>query len=329
MEQIKAFRDILLDEAYKNVLILPHNMPDGDTLGSCIGLYYLVKYFNKRGYIVLNDGIPSNLSFLFDEEVRCLTTDEVKQVPFDICIAVDSGEVKLFEDRYPLYMSGGKRVNIDHHKTNSYFGEINIIDVDASSTGEIVSMLFEAFDCPFDKRSAEGLYAAIVTDTGSFRYSNTRPVTFEISKRLVETGFDFNRLNVEIFQNKSFEKLLLLNRVFETLKLYADGKCAVITLSKKMMEDLALSEYDTDGIVEFIRDIQGVEVVVFIRHLKDDAHKVSMRSKHDFDVSEVATDFKGGGHKKAAGFKMDDSIDKIEKAIVRAIEHKFEVMTKQ
>lgn len=328
MEQIKAFRDILLDETYKNVLILPHNMPDGDTLGSCIGLYYLVKYFNKRGYIVLNDGIPSNLSFLFDDEVRCLTTKEVDQLDFDVCIAVDSGEIKLFEDRYPLYMSGSKRINIDHHKTNSHFGDINIIDVDASSTGEIVCMLYESFGCPFDARSAEGLYAAIVTDTGSFRYSNTRPITFEISKKLVETGFDFNRLNVEIFQNKSFEKLVLLNRVFETLRLYAGGKCAVITLSKKMMEDLALSEYDTDGIVEFIRDIQGVEVVVFIRHLKDDAHKVSMRSKHDFDVSEVATAFKGGGHKKAAGFKMDDSIEQIEDAIVRAIESKFEVMSK-
>lgn len=220
-------------------------------------------------------------------------------------------------------MCGGKRINIDHHKTNSYFGEINIIDVEASSTGEIVSMLFEAFECSYSKRSAEGLYAAIVTDTGSFRYSNTRPVTFEISKRLMEVGFDFNRLNVEIFQNKSYEKLLLLNRVFETLRLYVDGRCAVITLSKSLIDDLALSEYDTDGIVEFVRDIQGVEVVVFIRHLNGDGHKVSMRSKHDFDVSDVAVQFKGGGHKKAAGFKMDASIDSIEAAIVKAIETKF------
>lgn len=323
MEQIKAFRDILMDDSFKNVLILPHNMPDGDTLGSCIGLYFLVKHFNKRGYIVLNDGIPSNLSFLFDQEVRCLTSADVDEIHFDICIAVDSGEVKLFEDRYPLYMRGGKRINIDHHKTNSHFGEINIIDVEASSTGEIVSMLFDAFECPYCVRSAEGLYAAIVTDTGSFRYSNTRPITFEISKKLMEAGFDFNRLNVEIFQNKSYEKLLLLNRVFETLKLYADGRCAVITLSKSLIDDLALSEYDTDGIVEFVRDIQGVEVVVFIRHLNGDAHKVSMRSKHDFDVSEVALSFKGGGHKKAAGFKMDATIESIEAAIVKTIETKF------
>jgi phosphoesterase RecJ-like protein len=218
-----------------------------------------------------------------------------------------------------LFQSGRYRINIDHHKTNSYYGELNIVDVDASSTGEIVYMLYEALECPLDSVSAEALYAAIVTDTGSFRYSNTRPVTFSICRKLQETGFDFNRLNVEIFQNKSYEKVLLLNKVFETLKLYTDGKCAVIKLSKELIENLSLHEYATDGIVEFVRDIKGVEVVVFIRHLGGIAHKVSMRSKYDFDVSEIALKFKGGGHKKAAGFKMDQPIDVIETLVVDAI----------
>ena len=320
MESILAFKKLLLDESVENVLILPHNMPDGDTLGSCIGIYWMVKYFNKRGYIVLNDGIPSNLSFLFNDEVRCHTSQEVEDIAFDVCISVDSGETKLFEDRLPLYNSGGVKVNIDHHKTNSKFGDINIIDVDASSTGEIVCTLFDEMSCTLDAKIGEALYAAVVTDTGSFRYSNTRPYTFEISKRLQETGFDFNRLNVEIFQNKSYEKLLLLNRVFETLKLYADGKCAVVKLSEALIQQLNLSEFDTDGIVEFVRDIRGVEVVVFIRHLSGIGHKVSMRSKYEFDVSEIALEFKGGGHKKAAGFKMDAAIEEIESQVVAAIE---------
>lgn len=321
MESILALQNLLLDDSIENILILPHNMPDGDTLGSCIGMYWLVKHFNKRGYIVLNDGIPSNLSFLFNEEVRCHTSKEVDGIVFDVCVAVDSGETKLFEDRLPLYDGGGIKVNIDHHKTNSKFGDINIIDVDASSTGEIVCTLFDVLKCPLDARSGEALYAAVVTDTGSFRYSNTRPYTFEISKRLQETGFDFNRLNVEIFQNKSYEKLLLLNRVFDTLKLYGDGKCAVVKLSEQLMNQLGLKEYDTDGIVEFVRDIKGVEVVVFIRFLSGVGHKVSMRSKYEFDVSEIALQFKGGGHKKAAGFKMDAAINEIENQVVAAIEH--------
>lgn len=319
MVQVDDLKRILQDDSVKNILILPHNMPDGDTLGSCIGMYHLVKNFGKKGYIVLNDGIPSNLLFLFENEARCLTTDQVEGVSFDACIAIDSGETKLFEDRIELFQSGKYHINIDHHKTNSYYGEFNIIDVDASSTGEIIYMLYEAFECTLDSVSAEALYAAIVTDTGSFRYSNTRPVTFSICRKLQETGFDFNRLNVEIFQNKSYEKVLLLNKVFETLKLYTNGKCAVIKLSKELIENLSLHEYDTDGIVEFVRDIKGVEVVVFIRHLGGIAHKVSMRSKYDFDVSEIAMKFKGGGHKKAAGFKMDQPIDVIETLVVDAI----------
>jgi len=319
MNQALDLKVILQDDSVKNILILPHNMPDGDTLGSCIGMFHLVKYFGKKGYIVLNDGIPSNLSFLFENEARCLTTEQVEGVSFDACISVDSGEIKLFEDRIDLFQSGRHSINIDHHKTNSYYAQLNIIDVEASSTGEIIYMLYEALDCPLDAVSAEALYAAIVTDTGSFRYSNTRPVTFSICRKLQETGFDFNRLNVEIFQNKSYEKLLLLNKVFETLILYADGKCGVIKLSKDLIDSLSLHEYDTDGIVEFVRDIKGVEVVVFIRHLGGIAHKVSMRSKYDFDVSEIALKFKGGGHKKAAGFKMDQPIEVIESLVVDAI----------
>jgi len=319
MEQSQAFKKLLDDPTLESVLILPHNMPDGDTLGSCIGVYHLVKQYNKMGYIVLNDDIPSNLSFLFEGDLKCLNTDAVKNIDFDICIAVDAGETKLFEDRETLFKSGKHTVCIDHHKTNTNYAQINIVNSEASSTGEIVYLLTEAFGCSLNQQSGEGLYAAIVTDTGSFRYSNTRPLTFKICEKLVETGFNFNRLNVEIYQNKSYEKLLLLNKVFETLKLYCDGKCAIVKLSEQMIKILDLSEYDTDGIVEFVRDISGVEVVVFIRHLKGNAHKVSMRSKYNFDVSEIALSFKGGGHTKAAGFKSEDSIENIELNLVAAI----------
>jgi len=320
MDQVRELKTILMDESIENILILPHNMPDGDTLGSCIGMYYLIKSFNKKGYIVLNDDIPSNLSFLFEGEVGIFSSKEVEGLRFDVCVTIDSGETKLFEDRVGLFNLAKHRINIDHHKTNSYYGNINIVDPLASSTGEIIYLLYEALNVPVHAFCAEGLYAAIVTDTGSFRYSNTRPITFSICKVLQETGFDFNRLNVEIFQNKSYEKLILLNKVFETLKLYVDGKCGVIKLSKELIESLNLSEYETDGIVEFVRDIKGVEVVVFIRHLGGNAHKVSMRSKHNFDVSAIALQFNGGGHTKAAGFKMDQTIENIEMQLIDAIE---------
>ncbi len=321
---VETFRDLLESESVQNILILPHNMPDGDTLGSAIGMYHLLTHYNKKGYIVLNDDIPSNLLFLFGQDVRCHTISEVDTIEFDLCVAVDCGETKLFEDRLPLFKRAKHRVNIDHHKTNTNYADLNIIEPAASSTGEMVCMIYNALEIPYNTRSAEALYAAIVTDTGSFRYSNTRPITFEICKKLLETSFDFNRLNVEIYQNKSYEKVLLLNKVFETLHLHIEGKCAVIKLTHEMIETLGLSEYDTDGIVEFVRDIKGIEVVVFIRFIGGNAHKISMRSKYDFDVSAIAQFFKGGGHTKAAGFKSELALDEIERQVVESIRDALE-----
>lgn len=302
------------------VLILPHILPDGDTLGSAIGMYHLIKSFNKKGYIVLNDDIPSNLLFLFEENQNIIiSSEEAMKMAYDLVIIVDTGEVKLIEDRVALIGPNMNTISIDHHITNQNFAELNIVDSEASSTGEIVFEILDYFNIKLDAFTAQGLYAAIVTDTGSFRYSNTRPYTFEVCKKLMEESFDFNRLNVEIFQNKSFEKLLLLNKIFDTLTLHFNGKCAVVKLPQILKDKLSLSEYDTDGVVEYVRDIKGVEVVVFIKHMSANVHKISMRSKNDFDVSKVALAFNGGGHKKAAGFKVEESDVEIERAILKMI----------
>lgn len=302
------------------VLILPHILPDGDTLGSAIGMYHLIKSFNKKGYIVLNDDIPSNLLFLFEENQNIIiSSEEAMKMAYDLVIIVDTGEVRLIEDRVALIGPEMDTVSIDHHITNQNFAKLNIVDPEASSTGEIVFEIIDYFNLKLDAFTAQGLYAAIVTDTGSFRYSNTRPYTFEVCKKLMEESFDFNRLNVEIFQNKSFEKLLLLNKIFDTLTLHFNGKCAVVKLPQILKDKLSLSEYDTDGVVEYVRDIKGVEVVVFIKHMSANVHKISMRSKNDFDVSKVAVAFNGGGHKKAAGFKVEESDVEIERAILKMI----------
>lgn len=320
MNNLENLKIILNDPKIKNVFILPHNMPDGDTIGSAIGVYHLVQNFDKRGYIVLNDGIPSNLSFLLSDGVRIHKSSDVKSVDVDVAIVVDCGETKLFEDRIPLFQKAKHTFNIDHHLTNSNYAENNYVNHEASSTGEMIYLIYDELNVKLNSDGARAIYAAIVTDTGSFRYSNTRPLTFKVCERLIEFDFDFNQLNVELFQNKSLEKLQLLNHVFSTLHLYLNGKCAVVRLTEEMIDSLNFSEYDTDGIVEFIRDIQGVEVVVFMRHLKDSAYKISMRSKNDIDVSAIALKFKGGGHKKAAGFKIEMPCEQIEKLVVEAIE---------
>lgn len=319
MERIKV---LLKQDDIQKVFIFPHIMPDGDTVGSAIALHRMVEKLGLKGYIVLNDDIPSNLSFLIDSTVW-YRGDSLAHIHPDLSVAVDCGELKLFEDRLDLYKKGKHTLNIDHHLTNSYYAELNLVDAGASSTGELVFDLMNYMGVAPDMTSGEALYAAITTDTGGFRYSNTTPKTFEVCSVLTETGFDFNRLNVEIFQNKPLEKVLLLNRVFETLRLFADGKGAIVSLTEEMMEALAYKTFDTDGIVEFVRDIEGVEVVAMVRYIGSSAYKVSMRSKNDFDVSRIALKFHGGGHKKAAGFKSEKSFEVIEKDLITAIEEAF------
>lgn len=316
----KSFENLLKDPGVQQIVVLPHTFPDGDTLGSAIGILELLKAYKKEGYIILNDDIPSNLMFLFEEIDLPLKSEEIHFEHIDLAVAVDCGESKLLGDRISFFERAKHTVVIDHHKTNSNFGQMNIVAPTVSSTGEMIADLFHALDVSFSKVAAQALYAAIVTDTGSFRYSNTTPATFEVCQRLVRCGFDFNKLNVELFQNKPLEKLTLLHAVFGTLSLYHENKCAVVRLTEEMIEGLNLMAYDTDGIVEFVRDIAGVEVVVFIRYIGNKSFKISMRSKNDFDVSAVAMKFHGGGHTKAAGFKNDLlTIEEIERQVVLAI----------
>ena len=304
----------------QRVLIFPHISPDGDTIGSAIGMRHLLLEKGVEGIIVLNDDVPLNLSFLTNKlPVGAMIKGGAVDFQYEYVFAVDCAEPKLFSDRDTLIGEGVKLINIDHHHTNKKYGLVSIVDVEASSTGELIYSLIEDLGIALDELSAEALYTAIVTDTGSFRYSNTRPYTFKACSKLIEYPFDFNALNVELFQNKPFEKVELLNRVFNTLKRFEEGKVAFAKLDQHLKAELNYEDYDTDGIVEYIRDIQGVEVVVFLKATDDGKVKGSLRAKNDFDVSRISQLFGGGGHIKAAGFTSTLHMDELEAQIIKAI----------
>lgn len=307
----------LLDSKYK-YYIFPHHMPDGDTLGSSIAINKMLKHFGLEGNIVIDDDIPSNLSFLCTDGF--IKTSEL-DYDADIVFSIDCGGRDMYSERLHL-IKDAKVVNIDHHKTNSVDGELNYVYPDYSSTGALVYKILEFFNIEITPIIAESIYTAIVTDTGNFKYSNTDSDTFEICAKLMEVGFEFNKVNVALFQNKSLDKVTLLQRVFSTLETNFDGKLAFVTLDSAIAEEFKGKELDTDGIVEFVRDISGIEVVIFYRQLDNETVKVSMRSKYDFDVTFIADIYEGGGHTKAAGFRSEDSIDEIKANILKIIEDK-------
>jgi phosphoesterase RecJ-like protein len=186
---------------------------------------------------------------------------------------------------------------------------------EASSTGEVVFELLEEVGATISKEMATALYVAISTDTGSFKYSNTQAKTMRISAELIESGIDLNTINTELYQNKPLDKIHVLKAAMKNLRLEDEGRLALTYITLQDMEELKITTLDTDGVAEFFRDIHGVEVVILLKEKEKNVFKGSLRSKHQFDVAELALKYGGGGHAKAAGLtlcgSLSASIDKL------------------
>lgn len=297
---------------WERMIVLPHIHPDGDTIGSCIALNLFFKSLGLVSYVVNNETLPVSLRFLNTEDF--ITSEAFENLGWEngsyAVMVVDSSDLGRIGDRISIYEGASMRLNIDHHVTNELFADATWIDHEASSTGELVYDLVKANGGVIGQEMAEPLYVAITTDTGSFKYDNTSPKTHRVVAGLLETGFDVQKSIVEVYQNKDFDQVKLMQIALNHLELHNGGK---IGLTYILLEDVAKAEiinYDTDGICESVRDISGLEVAVFLREVKPEVFKVSTRSKHDFDVAQFSLKFGGGGHRKAAGFSLEMSLEK-------------------
>ncbi|SHJ67319.1 phosphoesterase RecJ domain-containing protein [Caminicella sporogenes DSM 14501] len=313
-----------LFEGRKNIIILPHILPDGDTIGSSIALFYALKKLEKRVYIILNDKLPSNLKFL-NANSKIITTEDFEKLSIkpDLIITVDSSDTDRLGDRAYLLDLCSEVLNIDHHSTNTNYGKYNLVNSKAAACGEIIYELLKKLKIYIDKNIATALYVALSTDTGSFKYSNTTPLTLRIAADLIEKGIDFSFINTELYQNKPINKIKLLSDVLNSLELHFDGKLAVIYVTNDMLKKNKIDISDTDGIIEYARDIEGVNIAVLLKEFSDNTIKVSLRSKYDFDVSIIAKKFGGGGHKKAAGCTIYDTIDNAKNILLNTFRENF------
>ena len=303
-----------LDITETSIVILPHISPDGDTLGSAVALYEYLRVNNERVWIVLDDPIPFNLEFLNVPAISEKTFME-KNITPDLLFCIDSSDLGLLGARQCLLGAAGTTVNIDHHKTNINYADHNVVDAEASSTGELMYELIVDAGGQITKEIAQAVYVAISTDTGSFKYSNTSAKTMKISGALIDAGIDLNYINTELYQNKPLEKILVLKAAMKNMRLIDDGKLAVTYVSLDDMKTYGIETLDTDGVSEFFRDIHGVEVVILLKEKERNVFKGSLRSKYDFDVAKLSLQYDGGGHTKAAGLticgELEPSIDKL------------------
>lgn len=301
-------------EEHDQFIILPHKNPDGDTIGASIALQEALNQLNKKGVIVLNDNLPLNLHFL---KGNILSLEAFLKMDYDyqVVFTMDSSDKSRFQDRIGL-IEDKFVVNIDHHKTNTGYGDINLIR-EASSVGEMTYDLLCFLDVQITEAIGNALYTAISTDTGSFKYSNTSPRTLEVASKLRRV-INFEKINTELYQNLILEDVLLSNKILNTLKIYNDN-IGIVYLTNEMKNDLNFTDYNTDGIVEKVRNINGIGISIFLKAIDEDSFKVSLRSKDTFDVANLAMKFNGGGHKKAAGCAINGSLDHAIQALLNEI----------
>lgn len=309
-EGVKAIKDS------KKIYLCSHVQPDGDNIGSLLGLGIALKKLNKEVHIVKVDDIPKKYEFLPNIDlIKKVSTEEM----VDLFIALDSSDLERLGVGKKIALRSNSILNIDHHITNENFGDINIVISDASSTGEVVYSIIKELGVTIDKNIATCLYVAISTDTGSFMYDSTTSNTHLIAADLLNKGIDLNYIITNLYQNRSMEKTKLFIESLNTLEFHLDGKVAIIKITRKMLEDCNATMEETEGIVSFIRDIEGVEVASILKEFDDEETKISVRSKKHIDVSEICLKLNGGGHKRAAGCTIYENIENAEKILLDAI----------
>lgn len=293
----------------KNILIISHVNPDGDTLGSMCGLFSAIyDNFKKKADMLVVSKVPSVYEFLpYINEVK--TLDDIdKSREYDLVINVDVAAKDRICDAQILFEKAKNTVNIDHHKTNIGYAQLNINDSDASSTGEVLCGCFEKMDWKISLDTAICLYNAILTDTGSFRFDNTKPQTFECASKLVEIGVKPSDIYKKVYESDSKTLVMFQAHCVSKAKFLYDDKLAYTVVYRKDMEKFGANDECMEGLTEKLRSIVTTQVAFVAKEMKSGGTKFSMRSK-SVDVAEICGIFGGGGHKLAAGCTIKAPVD--------------------
>lgn len=307
--------------SHNSFVILEHEKPDGDAVGSGLAMVQALLALGKQAILVSSDPHPAVYDFLPGKPYY---TRAAYLEPADF-----SPEAAVFLDCTDPERSGaglkfasGKYViNIDHHVSNSLFGDARLVRPEASATGEIVFGVLKALDVEITPDIATCLYVAIVTDTGGFRYQNTSGECLRVAAALLEKGVSAWGVADQVFETRSVSSVILLGKALDTLKLYRGGKIAAVTVTRAMLKAAGAAPEETEGIIGYPRSLTGVEVALLFREDQDGrGFHVSMRSRTRVDVSAVAVSLGGGGHPRAAGVLLKGDLAEVTGKVLAALD---------
>jgi phosphoesterase RecJ-like protein len=309
-----------LIENKQNFAITTHVRPDGDGVGSSLGLCWLLRSLGKTAEFISRDPIPISYTLLPGaDEIRIVSSiDKDYDAVFVIeCSDITRPGIKNLENQFT--------VNIDHHTTCEHFGTINWIDATASAVGEMIYNLCKAIGGRISKEIAECVYMALVTDTGSFHFPNTTDRTLKVASELVKVGVKPARISEAVYNSYPWSRIELMRQVLDTVKRDVSGKVARMRQTLEMAERAGSVDGDNNGFVNIPLAAREVEAVLYMRETAPNAYRVSLRSKDNINVARVAEKFGGGGHKNAAGCRVEGDWDEKEKEIlaelIKAVKH--------
>jgi len=306
---------------YNNFLITAHTSPEGDAIGAELGFYNLVRKLGKTGTIVNEDGLPYGYDFLPNNKLIHRLGKDCKDIDFDCFVVLDCSDLKRTGEVYKLNINNKPVLNIDHHISNRIFGDVNWVEPNASSSSEMIYKLYKRLRLPMDKDTALALYTGIMTDTGSFRYSNTSSFTHQAASELLRSGINVAQVYRDTYENIPLSDIKLLLKLLQKIEFYCQGKVACFKITRKLFKGKRSCIDLADFVLSFGRAIQGVEVVVvFKENLKSNKEvRVNLRSQGKVDVNKIANLFGGGGHKTAAGCTLHGDIAEISRKLLAGI----------
>lgn len=293
-----------------NFLILSHVSPDGDTMGSAFALCYALRNLGKTAKVNIPDGVPTKFEYLArDYHLQPESADH------SFIVSVDVATKNLLEEDIAKL---DINLAIDHHPSNSLFANETLLEDSSAANAEIIYNVIAELKAEITPAIADCIYTALATDTGCFRFANTTPRTHMIASKMLEAGANNVVINKTLFDTKTKEQVKIEQLAMESMEYYCDGKIAVIAITDEMVKEANSKPDDLDNVANIPRSIEGVQVGVTLKQKGDNFFKISTRSS-DVDVSKVCATFGGGGHKRASGCKISDSLDNCKKMLVDEI----------
>lgn len=303
-------------EESQSIYLVAHINPDGDAIGSSFGLAFALRSIGKNAQVVMPE-YSEVFSFLPGVEASVATIEE----EYDLLICLDASDNGRLAIRPEDYQKAKKIIMLDHHQKSHPYGDVQYINDELSSTCEIVYNFIEYLGIPFDRNSATLLYTGMMTDTGSFNYSNTKAATHRAVANLLDVGIDATFICKKLNDTMKESKLRLIAETIDRMEVFFDGKFRYSYIDYETLQKLGIHDEDAEGMTNYLRMVEGTEVAAYVRGKSDGTKKVSMRSGGKVDVSKIAIAFGGGGHPRAAGYTMkEDNIIVEKEKLISAVE---------